>query len=119
MKYMCLLYSGPPATPDPMPGTPEFAVYMEPWEEVNRRFVEDGILVGGEALMPPETATRVRLTGDRVETMDGPYAETKEQLGGYFIIDCADLDAAIRYAAMIPTASEGTVELRPIMDLDG
>ncbi len=63
-----------------------------------------------------ETATSLRLRGGRVETMDGPFAETREHLGGYYIVDVPDLDAALRYAAMIPAAKYGTVEVRPLMD---
>lgn len=117
MKYMCLLYSTPATEPEPVPGTPEFDAMMAPWNAVSETFVRDGVMGGGEALMPPQTATCVRLRGGKVETMDGPFAETKEQLGGFYLLDCADLDAALRYAAMIPTAKVGTVEVRPVMDL--
>lgn len=117
MKYMCLIYDVAPTEPEPMPGTAEFAAYMQPWEALNKRLIADGVMVGGEALMPPEMATRVRVRGGKTETMDGPYAETKERLGGYYIIDCPDLDSALRYAAMIPTATTGTIEVRPVMDL--
>jgi hypothetical protein len=117
MKYMCLLYSAPASGPEPKPGTPEFDAMMAPWNKVTNVFIKDGVMGGGDALMPPEMATRVRIRNGKTETMDGPYAETKEQLGGYYILDCADLDSAIRYAAMIPTATEGTVEVRPVMDM--
>jgi hypothetical protein len=63
-----------------------------------------------------ETATSVRVKGGRVETMDGPFAETREHLGGYYIVDVPDLDAVLRYAAMIPSATYGTIEVRPLMD---
>ena len=74
-------------------------------------------MVAGDALMPVEMATSVRVRGGKTETMDGPFAETKEQLGGYYLLDCETLDDALKYAAMIPAADYGTVEVRPIMDL--
>ena len=74
-----------------------------------------GAFVAGDGLKPVDTATSVRVRGGKVETMDGPFAETKEHLGGYYLIEVADLDAAIKVAAMIPTAGYGTVELRPVM----
>jgi hypothetical protein len=114
---MCLLYSAPATDAGPAPGTPEFDAMMAPWNEVTATFVADGVMGGGEALMPPSMATRVRLRGGKTETMDGPFAETKEQLGGFYILDCDNLDDAIRYAAMIPTAKDGTVEVRPVMNL--
>lgn len=119
MQYMCLIYSPPPPAdqPDPEPGTPEFEAYMKPWNDFSEKLVADGVMVGGEALMPVEMATSVRVRGGKTETMDGPFAETKEQLGGYYIIDCETLDDAIRYAAMIPVADFGTIEVRPVMDL--
>jgi hypothetical protein len=117
MKYLCLIYDAAPTGPEPEPGTPEFDAFMEPWVKVNEAFVAAGVMAGGEALLPPETATSVRVREGQTETMDGPFAETKERLGGYYMLDCADLDEAIRYAAMIPTAKHGTIEVRQVMDL--
>lgn len=119
MQYLCLIYSAPaPAdAPDPEPGTPEFEAYMKPWNEVTDTFIKDGVMMGGEALLPAEMATSVRVRGGQVETMDGPFAETKEQLGGYYLLNCDSLDDAIKYAAMIPTAEHGTIEVRPVMEL--
>lgn len=119
MKYLALIYSPPMDCPDPEPGTPEFAAMMEPWEKVNQAYIDAGIMLGGEALMPVETATSVRVRNGKTETMDGPFAETKEQLGGFYMFECDNLDEAIKYAAMIPVADFGTVELRPIMELPG
>jgi hypothetical protein len=73
-------------------------------------------LRGGEALKGIETATSVRMRGGQVETMDGPFAETREHLGGYYVLEVPDLDAALRYAALIPAAQFGTIEVRPLMD---
>lgn len=71
---------------------------------------------GGERLRPTDTATTVRIRDGRTEVLDGPYADTKEQLGGYYMIEVPDLDAAITWAARCPGASHGTVELRPIWE---
>ncbi len=117
MKYMALIYDAASDTDGPEPGTPEFETVMAPWIALDKTLREDGVFVAGDALLPVETATSVRVRGGRTETMDGPFAETKERLGGYYILDCADLDTAIRYAAMIPVAETGTVELRPVMEL--
>ena len=115
MKYLALIYDA--EGNEPAPGTPEFEAYMARWVAVDKAFKDAGVFVSGEALEPSSTATRVRVRGGRTETMDGPFAETKEQLGGYFILECKDLDEAIKYAAMIPVEETGTLEIRPIMDL--
>ena len=73
-----------------------------------------GILRAGERLRPADTATTVRVTDGKSQVLNGPYAETKEQLGGFFIIDVPDLDAALSWAARCPGASHGTIEVRPI-----
>ncbi len=116
MKYMALIYSAPGSSPQF--GTPEFGSFMAAYDAANERFAKDGVLVVGEALEAASTATSVTVRHGRTETMDGPFAETKEQLGGIYIFDCASLDDAIRYAAMIPTATYGTVEVRPIQNFE-
>lgn len=115
MKYIALIY-GPEGT-GPEPGTPEFESYMERWTSADRAFKDAGVYAGGEALEPSSTATRVRVRGGKTETMDGPFAETKEQLGGFYVFDCENLDDAIKYAAMIPVDETDTLEVRPLMDL--
>jgi hypothetical protein len=77
-----------------------------------------GILQGGERLQPTATATTVRVQNGSVLTSDGPFAETKEQLGGYFMVNCKDLDEAIEVAAKIPGARMGTIEVRPIWEME-
>jgi hypothetical protein len=73
-----------------------------------------GVIAGGERLQPSTTATTVRVKGGKTEVLNGPYAETREQLGGFFMIDVPDLDAALTWAARCPGASHGTIEVRPI-----
>jgi hypothetical protein len=73
-----------------------------------------GVLLGGERLKPVSTATSVRVRNGKTEVLNGPYAETREQLGGYFVIEASDLDAALSWAARCPGASHGTMEVRPI-----
>jgi len=73
-------------------------------------------MLGGEALDPTETATNVQVRNGKTITADGPFAETKEALGGFYLIDVPDLDAAIDWAAKIPSVGYGTVEIRPIME---
>jgi len=79
---------------------------------------EDGVFEAGDPLLGTETATTVRVNGAEVANIDGPFAETTEQLGGYYILDCETLDQALGYAAEIPAAQHGSVEVRPIMQMD-
>lgn len=88
---------------------------MTPWMEYTQALIDAGVMRGGEALEPTATATTVRREGDRVVTTDGPFAETREQLGGFYLIECENLDEAIRWAGRIPSAGRGPVEVRPIM----
>jgi hypothetical protein len=88
------------------------AEYSEFTGEMGRR----GILEAGERLRPTTDATTVRVHGKDLVTSDGPFAETKEQIGGYFIVDCKDLDEAIEVAAKIPAARRGAIEVRPIWE---
>ena len=113
MQYLALIYSSPAS--NPKYGSPEFKTMMDGYNAFTADLKAKGGFVAGDGLKPVETATSVRLRGGKVETMDGPFAETKEHLGGYYLIDVPDLDAAIKVAAMIPTAGWGTIELRPVM----
>lgn len=114
MNYMLLIYNHPAL--EPAYGTPEFQAMMGGFFALNEKMKADGVLRGGEGLQGVETATSLRIKGGKVETMDGPFAETREHLGGYYIVEVPDLDAALKYAAMIPSASFGTIEVRPLMD---
>lgn len=114
MKYMMLIYSDPKVGPEY--GTPEFEKMMAGYFAANDKMKDDGVLCDGEGLQGVEMATSLRIRGGKVETMDGPFAETREHLGGYYIVDVPDLDTALKYAELIPTAHDGTIEVRPLMD---
>jgi hypothetical protein len=117
MKYMLLIYTNPADEPDY--GTPASFKMMADYKKATQTFIADGVMRAGEALEKPHTATSIKLRNGKTEIMDGPFAETKEMLGGYYILDCKDIDAAMRYAAMIPGAATGTVEIRPVADTGG
>ncbi len=114
MKYMLLIYNNPSEQPEY--GTPEFDSMMADYFAANEQMKEAGVIREGEGLQGIETATSLRIKSDKVETMDGPFAETREHLGGYYVIDVPDLDTALKYAALIPSAKFGTIEVRPLMD---
>ncbi|HZE28928.1 MAG TPA: YciI family protein, partial [Gaiellaceae bacterium] len=88
--------------------------YMQYTKELQ----DSGALVAGDALEPTPTATTVRVRNDETLTTDGPFAETKEQLGGYYLVDVGSLDEALEWAAKIPGARHGSVEVRPLMVFD-
>jgi hypothetical protein len=114
VRYMALIYTdevkSAPATPEE--GQKLMAAYYAFGEEAGKA----GVLGPGDALEDTNTATTVRVrNGERLVT-DGPFAETKEQLGGFYILNCKDLDEAIHWAAKIPAALHGSIEVRPIME---
>lgn len=115
MKFALLLYDTPGDSPEF--GTPEMDAEMQQWFEFTHELESAGKHLGGEALNPVETATTVRVRDAKTITADGPFAETKETLGGFYLIEAADLDEAIAWAAKIPSAPYGSVEIRPIMEL--
>ena len=80
--------------------------------------IDRGLMKGGEALQATATATTVRVRDGETLTTDGPFAETKDQLGGFYLVDCKDLDEAIEVAARIPDVRRGSIEVRPIMEID-
>lgn len=91
------------------------ADYWAGWEAYIAALNESAILAEGDGLLPPTTSTTVRLRDGQRVVHDGPFADTKEQLGGYFVIDVPDLDAALEWAARCPAAGRGSVEVRPVM----
>ena len=88
---------------------------MEAYVEFTQDIIRTGHFKAGDALQPTRTATTVRVRDGKIQTTDGPFAETREQLGGYYLIDAKDLDDAIAIAARIPSAAFGSIEVRPIM----
>ena len=80
--------------------------------------IDRGLMKGGEALQPTATATTVRVRDGETLTTDGPFAETKDQLGGFYLVDCKDLDEAIEVAARIPDVRRGSIEIRPVLEVD-
>jgi hypothetical protein len=87
------------------------------WGQLNESLQEAGLLVASDRLHPAASATTVRVRDGETELTDGPFAVTKEVLGGYYILDCRDLDEALKQAARVPLARYGSVEVRPIMDM--
>jgi hypothetical protein len=116
MKYLCLIYSDR-AKIDALPKEELDALVAE-YFALTDTIKKSGQYLGGEALQPVRTAKTVRIRNGKVSMTDGPFAETKEQLGGFYLIDAKDLDDAIRVAARIPAARWGSVEVRPIMEFD-
>jgi len=114
MNYLLLIYGDEADAPStPADGEAMHAAYNAFTEGI----AKSGVLRGGDALEAVATATTVRVRGGEVVVTDGPFAETKEQLGGYYLIECADLDAAIAIAADAPGAVKGSIEIRPIRSL--
>ena len=114
MRYLCLLI-GEPDIEAPVPGTPEFAQMLSDFESATRAMAADGALVDSGPLQPPSAAATLRVRDGRPLVTDGPFAEIKEQIGGYYVLDCADLDDALQRAATIPSARYGAIEERPLM----
>jgi len=112
MQYVVLIYE----TPD------DFAIrgqgrshpYIAAWRAYHRALVAAGVYVGGAPLQDVGTATTVRVEGGRPQVQDGPFAEAKEQLGGFMILDLPSLDAALEWAARCPAAATGAIEVRPM-----
>jgi hypothetical protein len=113
MKYLLLIYGKEADMPDTK--TPADAYKMaEPYAAYTEALQKAGVLLGGSRLRPTSNATTVRVQGGKAQVLNGPYAETKEQLGGYYMIEVPDLDAALSWAARCPGAATGTIEVRPI-----
>jgi hypothetical protein len=109
MKYLCLVY----LAQEKLRAVPD-----RECRACGDGFRDLGLLLAAEALQPAHTAATVRVRHSAVSVTDGPFAETKEQLAGFYLLDAKDLDEAVRLAAKIPPAREGSVEVRPVRDLD-
>ena len=116
MKYM-LMFCDDENREGPDPESEEGEAEMAAWIAYSEALVSAGVWVSGEALLPTVTATTVRVQDGSTVTSDGPFAETKETIGGYEIIDVADLDEAISWAERCPVHPQGSVEVRPVMEM--
>ncbi len=116
MKYALLIYSseaaGPQTEEEMMAEMPQWFAYTEELDSAGKN-------LGGEALLPAATATTVQVRDGKRITTDGPFAETKEVLGGFYIIEAADLDEALTWAEKIPASPYGSIEVRPVMEIPG
>jgi hypothetical protein len=119
VKYAILIYDENTASPDP--GPPDLEAWGQVMAEYNaftKAVTDAGVYLGGEALQPHPTATTVRVRDGRTLTTDGPFAETKEGLGGFYLIDVRDLDEALAWAARCPGSWYGSVEVRPVVTFE-
>ncbi|CDN50786.1 YciI family protein [Neorhizobium galegae] len=110
MKYMLMIYRDEAW----FAADAKSGAHSAPYIAYAEALKKSGALVGGDRLQVSETASTVRVTGNKTEVLDGPYADTKEQLGGFYIIDVPDLDAALEWAAKCPGAINGAIEVRPM-----
>ena len=113
MKYMCLIYDAEGVW-DGLPEDERNAVYEE-YGAFTQSLHDSGAYVSADQLQPIATATTVRVRNGETLVTDGPFAETKEQLGGYYLIECKDIDEATKWAAKCPSATIGSIEVRPVM----
>ena len=116
MRYALLIYANEQewASQSEEESQAQFQEYMAFTKDI----VDRGIQKGGEALQTTSTATTVRVRDGQTMTTNGPFAETKEQLGGFYVVECKDLDEAIELAARIPDVRTGSIEVRPVMEID-
>ena len=114
MKYLCLIYDEE-AKFGSMP-KPEMDALMGEYFAFTKDIRQSGHYLGGNDLQPTRNATTVRVRNGRMSTTDGPFAETKEQLGGYYLIEAKDLNEAIQIASRIPSSKRGSIEVRPIQE---
>jgi hypothetical protein len=114
MRYLCLIYENEKAWESSPPAESE--AVMEEYFRFTADIQKNGKYLAGEALQPTASATTVRVRNGKVSTTDGPFAETKEQLGGFYLIEATDLNDAIQIASRIPSARHGSIEIRPVVD---
>ena len=115
MKYLLMIYTNEKAWAE-LPAAERQQFYAE-FAPLREQIVKNGNYVAAEKLQDSSTATTVRVRDGKALLTDGPFAETREQLGGYFLVDAPDLNAAITIASRIPAARKGTVEVRPVIDI--
>ncbi len=112
MKYMLMIYGDEAGEAKTSDG--DMQQIMAAYKAYSEALVKAGVMSGGERLHPSSTATTVRIAGGKTNVLNGPYAESREQCGGYYLIDVPDLDSALSWAARCPGASHGVIEVRPI-----
>ena len=117
MQYMLLIYEDEAA--DQARSEEERRASIAAHVALSRKWRDEGRFVAGDPLQPSATATTVSVDRGRIVVTDGPYADTKEQLGGFYIVEAADLDEALADAAAIPSVAWGVIEVRPLLDLSG
>jgi hypothetical protein len=115
MQYLLMLYSEEGGWDAMTPAQQQQG--MAAYKAFTQAVTEAGVLVGSNRLQPVSSATTVRVTDGKSRVLDGPFADTKEQLGGYYLIEAPDLDAALAWAARCPGASHGTIEVRPVWEM--
>jgi hypothetical protein len=115
MQYLLLIYDDESQMKTATQG--DQAAMMKEYGEFTASITRSGNMKAGDALQPSSTATTVRVRGGKTLSTDGPFAESKEQLGGYYLIEAKDLDEAIKIAARVPSARSGSIEVRPVMVL--
>jgi hypothetical protein len=115
MRYMLIIHNDPDL--HPTPGSPDWDQLMKDYAEFSKQLVERGHTYIGDPLNDPSTATTVRVRDGETLTTDGPFAETKEWMSGYYIVDFESLDQALKAAAMVPSAKFGSVEVRPVAEM--
>ncbi len=116
MQYLCLIYSN--EADGATRSKEETEAYMGAYFKFTEDIKKSGHFVAGDALKPVSTATTVRIRNNETLLTDGPFAETKEQLGGYYLVEAKDLDEAVSIAKRIPTVNHGSIEVRPLMTWD-
>ncbi len=116
MKYAFAIYGDESQRENASPE--DMQAVTQAYNALSQEMQDQGVLLAGEGLYPTQTATTVRVRDDERSVSDGPFAETKEQLGGFFVLDCRDLNEAIDWAAKIPGAQTGSIEIRPVMVFD-
>ena len=115
MKYLCLICADLPYMMEQLPEA-DAAKHFEEYRAFTEDIRKNGHYIASNRLLPPAAATTVRVRNGKASTIDGPFAETKEQIGGYYVIEAKDLNEAIRIASRIPGARYGCVEVRPIAE---
>jgi hypothetical protein len=118
MRYLCLLV-GEPDIAAPEPGSAEFQQMMDDYGTATAAMADSGVLVDSAPLQLPASARSLRMRSGKPLVTDGPFIEIKEVIGGYYVLDCADIDEAVRWAATIPAARYGVIEVRPVMTMGG